>query len=691
MAQLALQYNQKGLDVSGQNATNAKTAGYTRQRLDMMSMNLSGLSNFYMTGANPNIGYGVELTGVSQLRDKFLDIQYRDQNAKTEATEMINHIQKLMTNVLDETDKEALAAQLSKIRSALSNYSTHVGENEHEEIVKAEFQSLLNLLHRSHTDLKKIRSDLQPSEDGQSTMSLNVKRANELIRNIARITKQITMSRSLGNPALEMLDQRNQMIDELSKYLPITVKYTDRVSPTEPGERSAFVDYIKITLNDGDKDPSNDIVLLEEQQYNIKAKKTGTPPNDKLELDKTGNTDIGDTLYFRQIGAEVIKKHVNNAAGEDMYGKTKLYVSGIKNDNAEGGILDKGIFTLSSKDIPKTFDSQKTPDPDVQLYDVSGVEQGYNANKTIAAGSIKGVLDMINKEGTFDGTNVNGIGFYEKSIDLLADKIAKIFNSLNTPTKPAGLDPTDYALFTAEVRANTPLAQDSVLSSPIKLKAGDKIPAGTVFNETVVVNGTTYHKGDVLGTETTLTGDVTLKEGTKLKKGTSVNATVFTHSGPFTAENMRISERWRTGVNKMTASKENQPGSKQNDNILAMLSAMGESRAYNWKRLDNGQVTTTLVGEPGGKPLFKRNLQEFYTNIGVTLGVDKRSTDTLKSAQNKVKDAISFNKDQVSGVDQNEETAAMLQYNQAYKAAARVMTAMDEMLDTLMNTGRVGR
>ena len=67
MAQLALQYNQKGLDVSGQNATNAKTAGYTRQRLDMMSMNLSGLSNFYMTGANPNIGYGVELTGVSQL------------------------------------------------------------------------------------------------------------------------------------------------------------------------------------------------------------------------------------------------------------------------------------------------------------------------------------------------------------------------------------------------------------------------------------------------------------------------------------------------------------------------------------------------------------------------------------------------------------------------------------------------
>ena len=73
------------------------------------------------------------------------------------------------------------------------------------------------------------------------------------------------------------------------------------------------------------------------------------------------------------------------------------------------------------------------------------------------------------------------------------------------------------------------------------------------------------------------------------------------------------------------------------------------------------------------------------------MGVDKRSTDTLKSAQNKVKDAISFNKDQVSGVDQNEETAAMLQYNQAYKAAARVMTAMDEMLDTLMNTGRVGR
>ncbi len=687
MAQLALQYNQKGLDVSGQNATNARTPGYTRQRLDMMSMNLRGLSGFYMTGANPNIGFGVELTGVSQLRDKFLDIQYRDQNAKVATTEMINHIQDLITDVLDETDKEAVSAQISKIRSAISNYSTRVGENEHEEIVKAEFQSLLNLLHRNHTDLKKTRMDLQPSEDGQSTMSLEVKKCNELLQNIARITKQITMSRALGNPALEMLDQRNLMIDELSKHLPISVKYTDRVSPTEPGEKSAFVDYIKITLNDSDKDPSNDIVLLEEQQYNIKARQDGA----NIKLDNNGNIDIGDTLYFRQIGAEVIKTHTNNPAGEDMYGKTKLYVTGIENNAGEGGILNKGIFTLSSKDIPKVFDSTKTPDADVQLYDVSGVQDGYNANKTIVDGSIKGTLDMINKEGPFDGTKVNGIGFYEKSMDLLVDKMAKVFNSLNTPNKPANLDPTDYALFTAEVPKNKPLVLDSVLSSPITLKTGDKIPAGTVFNETITINGTTYNKGDTSVGDITLTGDVTLKEGTKLKKGASVNATVFTHSGPFTAENIRISERWRRSEIKMTPSKENQPGSKQNDNILAMLAAMEESRSYNWKRLDSGDVVTTLVGEAGGKPLFKGNMQEFYTNIGVTLGVDKRSTDTLRKAQNQVKDAISFNKDQVSGVDQNEETAAMLQYNQAYKAAARVMTAMDEMLDTLMNTGRVGR
>jgi flagellar hook-associated protein 1 FlgK len=45
-----------------------------------------------------------------------------------------------------------------------------------------------------------------------------------------------------------------------------------------------------------------------------------------------------------------------------------------------------------------------------------------------------------------------------------------------------------------------------------------------------------------------------------------------------------------------------------------------------------------------------------------------------------------------SSVDIDEESVSLLTYQHAYQASSRVMTAIDEMLDVLINrTGLVGR
>ena len=43
-AQLAMMASQRGLDVTGQNLSNINTTGYTRQRLDLLSLNPVGNS-----------------------------------------------------------------------------------------------------------------------------------------------------------------------------------------------------------------------------------------------------------------------------------------------------------------------------------------------------------------------------------------------------------------------------------------------------------------------------------------------------------------------------------------------------------------------------------------------------------------------------------------------------------------------
>lgn len=55
-AQLGMAASQRALDVVGQNITNINTPGYTRQRLDIASLNLQK-GDFYNAKSNIKVGY----------------------------------------------------------------------------------------------------------------------------------------------------------------------------------------------------------------------------------------------------------------------------------------------------------------------------------------------------------------------------------------------------------------------------------------------------------------------------------------------------------------------------------------------------------------------------------------------------------------------------------------------------------
>jgi flagellar hook-associated protein 1 FlgK len=64
----------------------------------------------------------------------------------------------------------------------------------------------------------------------------------------------------------------------------------------------------------------------------------------------------------------------------------------------------------------------------------------------------------------------------------------------------------------------------------------------------------------------------------------------------------------------------------------------------------------------------------------------------MQANQQLVVDQVNSQISQVSGVSLDEEATDMIKFQHAYQAAARVITTMDEMLNTLINsTGLVGR
>ena len=75
-----------------------------------------------------------------------------------------------------------------------------------------------------------------------------------------------------------------------------------------------------------------------------------------------------------------------------------------------------------------------------------------------------------------------------------------------------------------------------------------------------------------------------------------------------------------------------------------------------------------------------------------TQGLDESSALTNAKALGSSVNNLEDNRMSVSGVDENEETANMLMFQKAFTASSRILTAMDELLETLINkTGVVGR
>lgn len=220
-AHLAMAASQRALDVTGQNIANINTEGYTRQRLDIASLNTQK-GDFYNANSTIKVGYGVEMTGVSQLRDPFLDAQYRSQISKLGTTDAHAAGFEQLATIFDESTMQGVRSAFISLSSSLSTLSTQAGNKENDTAVRSNMQVLLNLFRENSVRLNDIREDMQVGFE-----TTDIKDLNGILENIAQLNSNIKNSQILGNPALELQDQRNLLLDELGSYLPITANYED--------------------------------------------------------------------------------------------------------------------------------------------------------------------------------------------------------------------------------------------------------------------------------------------------------------------------------------------------------------------------------------------------------------------------------------------------------------------------------
>lgn len=216
-AQLALRASQQGLNVTGQNISNINTSGYTRQALDQISLNFTNGGRY---GTSTNIGHGVMVKNITQIRDPFLDIRFRTEIAQVGEADVKLSSLKELESIFDEVAKDGLQNQISDLASMLQKLSTNVGSKEFENMVKSSSESLTKLFNQYAKQLEAVRKD-----QDYNLKEVDIPEINDILKNIAELNKTIKNSQINGNPSLELLDKRNMLIDELASYVKIDVKY----------------------------------------------------------------------------------------------------------------------------------------------------------------------------------------------------------------------------------------------------------------------------------------------------------------------------------------------------------------------------------------------------------------------------------------------------------------------------------
>lgn len=222
-ARLGMSASQQALNITGQNITNINTAGYTRQYVDQVSLNIGGGSNRYASGM-ANIGNGVWITGTGQVRDPFLDRRFRSEMSFVGQYDMKTSGLQNVADILDEATKTdgggGLHNQLIDFRQKLNELAKNPNAGENDSMLRGSADSLVKLLNSYAKQLDKVRENAE-----NDLKDIDIPEVNNILKNIAELNKNIKSCEVCGDSALELKDQRNMLIDELASYLPIEVKY----------------------------------------------------------------------------------------------------------------------------------------------------------------------------------------------------------------------------------------------------------------------------------------------------------------------------------------------------------------------------------------------------------------------------------------------------------------------------------
>ena len=423
-----LNVQQSNINTSSHNIANANTVGFSRQRSVIQTTRPFGGASRFDTCTVGQVGTGAEVTAIQRVRDQFLDYQVRSKTTESGGLNIKYQYLYQAENILNDSSDAGIQNALNEFFDAFQEISKAPEKTSNRDVAISQAAALADMINSKYTQLEKKKSD------AQSLLTQNVAEINGILDSINSLNKQISSIAAIGMTPNDLMDQRDNLLDELSAKFGINVdresRETINLTTTEKQD----------SINIGGKDVDKLVSSSPNDEY-IRFSAI-----DSVEVKDDGNGNYSLTVKYNKLGDDTNQGTFTIPCGSKAEAESRqneLLESRIIITDSDGNIRDDAgnvvadggnvgfdklnMLKVTEGEIAGNQKAQKEMQTAMDELDKLAAGFAYAVN-AIQTGSINGQnaltteLIFVNKDGAKDanGNAKSDIGINAKNISINA-------------------------------------------------------------------------------------------------------------------------------------------------------------------------------------------------------------------------------------------------------------------------------
>lgn len=658
---------QKALDIIGNNIANAATEGYHRQEVM-----LQPADEVYTNGQK--VGQGVEITDIRRLFNHILEDEILRQTSSESDMEKRLEVLRVIENAFGELSNEGLSTAIDEFYASFKDLSLHPNDVNLQSSVLSAAKTLANQFR----SLATVISDVEDMIFSEAVSTVD--RVNILASEIAKLNKEVYEQMVRGHNANNIMDQRDKLVSELSQLIGIRTAIRD----------NGMVD---ITASDVSLVVGANITELEigletdGQNYQL-----GLRPkeSDKYDTQLTGGV-LGGLFKLKNELVSDIHMQFDLLAQTLISQTNQLHVQGVGSD---GSFSMLSGWTMSEMDVSDMQPPVSAGQIHIRVTDPAGDIQRYTITVDSTSTLESVGADIAAIPGLDQNTSVNSgrlqiIANAGYSFDFLPGVLSEPNLTVPDPLAGAGGGAAEMPPTIAVSGSYTGLSDETYTVTVNTVPPGQTYAIGTgsmelEFRNTsgAVVKTMDIGQGYVAGTKLILENGISL-----CLQSNGASPGFFNDGEQFVIGAIADSDTSgflaAVGINSFFS------GVDASSIAVSDFISQDPSRIAVSKSADmNDNLNATAIGELGDDVqaiLSGLSPKQFYRKLVVDLGnelsVSQMQHDNLQSVQR----SLEQQRDEISGVDVNEQASLMMVYERMFQAMSRYISTINQTYDTIMS------